>query len=35
MDGVTKLAFHYELSAITAENYVIYSITLHEEAEIE
>ena len=35
-DGVTKLAFHYELSAVTAENYVIYSIILHEEeAEIE
>ena len=35
-DGVTKLAFHYELSADTAENYVIYGIILHEEeAEIE
>ena len=35
-DGVTKLAFHYELSAVTAENYVIYGIILHEkEAEIE
>ena len=35
-DGVTKLAFHYELSAVTAENYEIYGIILHEEeAEIE
>ena len=35
-DGVTKLAFHYELSAVTAENYQIYGIILHEEeAEIE
>ena len=35
-DGVTKLAFRYELSAVTAENYVIYRIILHEEeAEIE
>ncbi|MCV6599666.1 MAG: hypothetical protein OIF36_04235, partial [Alphaproteobacteria bacterium] len=35
-DGFTRLAFHYELSAVTAENYVIYSIILHEEeAEIE
>ena len=35
-DGVTKLAFRYELTAVTAEQYVIYSIILHEEeAEIE
>ena len=35
-DGITKLAFHYELTAVTAEQYVIYSIILHEEeAEIE
>ena len=35
-DGVTRLAFHFELSAVTAENYVIYGIILHEEeAEIE
>ena len=35
-DGVTKLAFHYELSAVTAENYQIYGIIPHEEeAEIE
>ena len=35
-NGVTKLAFHYELSAVTAENYLIYGIILHEEeAEIE
>ena len=35
-DGVTKLAFYYELSAVTAENYQIYGIILHEEeAEIE
>ena len=35
-DGVTKLAFYYELSDVTAENCVIYSIILHEEeAEIE
>ena len=35
-DGVTKLAFHYELSDVTAENYVIYGIIRHEEeAEIE
>ena len=35
-DGVTKLAFHYELSGITATDYIIYGIVLHEqEAEIE
>ena len=35
-DGVTKLAFHYELSGTTATNYVIYAIVLREqEAEIE
>ena len=35
-DGVTKLAFRYELCAVTAINYVIYGIILHEEeAEIE
>ena len=35
-DGVTKLAFHYALSAVTAKNYVIYGIIRHEEdAEIE
>ena len=35
-DGVTKLALHYELSAVTAENYQINGIILHEEeAEIE
>ena len=35
-DGVTRLAFHCELSAVTAENYVIYGIIIHEEeAEIE
>ena len=35
-DGVTKLAFHYELSGTTATNYVIYAIVLHEkEAELE
>ena len=35
-DGVTKLAFDYELSDVTAENYVIYGVILHEEeAEIE
>ena len=34
--GVTKLAFHYELSGTTATNYVIYAIVLNEkEAEIE
>ena len=35
-DGVTKLAFHYELSGATATDYIIYGIVLHEqEAEIE
>ena len=35
-DGVTKLAFHYELSGTTATNYIIYAIVLNEqEAEIE
>ena len=35
-DGVTNLAFHYELSDVTAENYAIYGVILHEEeAEIE
>ena len=35
-DGVTKLAFHYELSDTTAANYNIYALILHErEAEIE
>ena len=35
-DGVTKLAFHYELSGTTAANYNIYALVLHErEAEIE
>ena len=35
-DGVTKLAFHYELSGATATNYNIYASVLHErEAEIE
>ena len=35
-DGVTKLAFHYELSGTTATNYSIYAIVLNEkEAEIE
>ena len=35
-DGVTKLAFHYELSGTTTTNYVIYAIVLSEkEAEIE
>ena len=34
-DGVTKLAFHYELSGTTAANYNIYALVLHEaEAEI-
>ena len=34
-DGVTKLAFHYELSGVTATDYIIYGIVLHEqEAEI-
>ena len=35
-DGVTKLAFHYELSGATAANYNIYALVLHErEAVIE
>ena len=35
-DGVTKLAFHYELSGTTATYYIIYAIVLREqEAEIE
>ena len=35
-DGVTKLAFHYELSGTTAANYNVYALVLHEmEAEIE
>ena len=35
-DGVTKLAFHYELSGATAANYNISALVLHErEAEIE
>ena len=35
-DGVTKLAFHYELSRNTAADYNIYALVLHErEAEIE
>ena len=35
-DGVTKLAFHYELSANPNANYNIYALVLHErEAEIE
>ena len=35
-DGVTKLAFHYELSGVAATDYIIYGIVLHEqEAEIE
>ena len=35
-DGVTNLAFHYELSGATATDYIIYGIVLNEqEAEIE
>ena len=35
-DGVTKLAFHYELSANPNVDYNIYALVLHErEAEIE
>ena len=35
-DGVTKLAFHYELSANPNANYNIYALILHErQAEIE
>ena len=35
-DGVTKLAFHYELSGVTATDYIIHGIVLHEkEGEIE
>ena len=30
-DGVTKLAFHYELSGVTATNYNIYALVLHEQ----
>ena len=34
-DGVTKLAFHYELSGATAANYNVYAVVLHEvDAEI-
>ena len=33
-DGVTKLAFHYELSGATTTDYIIYGIVLHEQAEI-
>ena len=29
-DGVTKLAFHYELSANTGADYNVYSLVLHE-----
>ena len=35
-DGVTKLAFHYELTANHNADYMIYALILHErEAEIE
>ena len=35
-DGVTKLAFHYELSANPNADYNIYALVLHErEVEIE
>ena len=35
-DGVTKISFHYELSANPNANYNIYSLVLHERvAEIE
>ena len=35
-DGVTKLAFHYELSGNTAADYNVYALVLHErEAESE
>ena len=35
-DGVTKLAFHYELSGNTAADYNVYALVLHErEAELE
>ena len=35
-DGVTKLAFHYELSGNTAADYNIYALVLHQrEAELE
>lgn len=35
-DGVTKLAFHYELSDNTTTDYNIYALVLHEKtAEIE
>lgn len=29
-DGVTKLAFHYELSGNTGADYNVYSLVLHE-----
>ena len=29
-DGVTKLAFHYELSGNTAADYNVYALILHE-----
>ena len=35
-NGVTKLSFHYELSGVTATDYIIYGVVPHEqEAEIE
>lgn len=35
-DGVTKLAFRYELSGNTAANYNVYALILHErKAELE
>ena len=35
-DGVTKLAFHYELDGAPDADYLIYALVLHErEAEIE
>ena len=35
-DGVTKLAFHYELSDNTTTDYNVYALVLHErEAELE
>ena len=35
-DGVTKLSFRYELSGVTATNYTMFALVLHErEAEIE
>ena len=30
-DGVTKLSFHYELTGVTATNYIIYAIVLREQ----